>query len=102
MRKTVAAALLVAAGSSSAGQPMQTIWEIPYPPGARMEVQGRAEMGVRKINGHELRLEVAPEHHQAKAKARWAWGNRVCYSDGALAQVLSNIDSCATRAVSTK
>jgi hypothetical protein len=95
-------ALLLLAAAAEAGQPVKTRWSIPHPQGARFEVQTTAPIKGERVNGHEIRVEISAEASSAKSKARWTWGKASCYADGQLAQVLEDIDRCATKATTLK
>lgn len=96
------AGLATASTAAEAGGPLPTSWEIPYPPGARLDVNVRAQLKAQQISKTEIRVTAPPEAAFAKAKARWVYAGRTCYADGGLAQVMTDIDRCAERALSAK
>jgi hypothetical protein len=88
--------IVLAANNAKAGQDFS--WTIPVPTGTKVEVNSPAKMSYVRENSTVV-VTVAASDANAKAKARWQYGNEQCYSDGSIGQVLTDIERCANARV---
>lgn len=76
-------------------------FEIPAPQGAKFEVNGNVDL-IAQREKNTVVVTVVDNDPYAKAKARWYYAGKNCYSSGGVSQVLSEIQTCANDAMRKK